>query len=464
VLVCEPLRAASGGALLTYTDITERKLAEKALARRALHDDLTGLPNRLQFVTRITSALNSRRRGGGLTALLFLDLDRFKIVNDDLGHATGDALLLGVAERLRATLRPGDTIGRFGGDEFVVLCEGLKRPEDALDLARRVIDALSAPIDLQGRQIHVTASIGVAVADSHERDSERLLANADIAMYAAKAVGRQAVMQFDESMHRTQIDRLEVEDDLRRAIAGGQLRLCYQPYVDIVTGEAVGAEALVRWHHPTRGILTPDEFISIAEQTGLIVPLGRWVLEEACRTLAEWGETGPLAPAARLAVNVSVHELTTPGFVDTVSSILAASGAEPGRLCFEITETAMMRDPATTAVVLAELHSCGVTIAVDDFGTGYASLAYLNIFPVQTVKIDRVFVEGLHRDRAGAAIIAGVVAIANGLDLTVIAEGVETREQCRQLRELGVHYAQGYLFGRPQEAAGLGPVEVQGES
>jgi diguanylate cyclase (GGDEF)-like protein len=427
-------------------DITERKQAVERLAHQALHDSLTGLANRALLLDRLQHALSRVGRGSGLVAVMFLDLDRFKVINDSLGHKEGDRVLAAVGERLMKILRPSDTVGRFGGDEFVVICESVESEHRAFQIARRLNDSIGEPIPLPSGDVRLTASVGVALSREPSASPEALIRNADAAMYRAKERGRARYEVYDAAMQERAIRRLQVENDLRTAIDSGQLRLFYQPQVRLSDSRIVGVEALVRWEHPQRGLLNPEEFIGVAEEAGLISGLGKWVLEAACRDLG-----GPRPPGTNLTVafNVSAAELTRPNYVDQVEEALARTNTLPERLHLEITETLLVDANHYTLGALQALHAMGIQLVIDDFGTGYASLAYLRRFPVDVLKIDRSFVGGLKPGSEDRAIVDAVVKLAHCLNLECVAEGVETISQLDQLRELGCDLAQGYHFGRP---------------
>ncbi len=439
-------------------DITERKALEGRLAHQATHDALTGLPNRALLLDRLGQALARTRRDGQPCAVLFVDLDRFKDVNDTLGHDAGDRLLVTVATRLRDGLRDNDTLARLGGDEFAVLLEGHDAGE-AARTAARLLATLALPLTLDGHVYRLTASVGIAPGHvGHARPAE-VLRDADIALYRAKDAGRAGYALFDPAMQAQLVARLDLERDLRLALERDEFVLQYQPLVTALEGRIVGVEALVRWQHPVRGLLGPGVFIPLAEETGLIVPLGRWVLVEACRQARAWHDAGTGARPLTMSVNVAAGQLRSSALLVDVARALAATGLPPGRLQLEITESAAMADAAATIVVLQELKGLGVRLALDDFGTGYSSLAYLKRFPVDALKIDRAFVDGLGEAAAhGAedeAIVEVVLGVARALRLEVTAEGVETAAQLLRLRALGCAIAQGYLFARPLPATEL---------
>jgi diguanylate cyclase (GGDEF)-like protein/PAS domain S-box-containing protein len=437
--------------------VIERKRAQERLAHQALHDPLTELPNRALFLDRLALALARLRRRRSSMAVLFADVDRFKVVNDSLGHDAGDRLLVALSRRLRDVLRPGDTLARFGGDEFAVLCEDV--PEaDVIGIAERMTDALAEPFTVGGREVFVSMSVGIAVARDPDQRPAALLRDADAAMYLAKDRGRARFEVFDEAMRDESTERLLLENALRRAPERGELRALYQPIVRLVDGTMVAAEALVRWVHPERGLLEASQFVPLAEETGIIVPVGGWVLEEACRQAATWPGNGD-APA--VSVNLSARQLSRPDLVDLVAHALRESGLNPDRLWLEITESVLMEDADTAVAALERLRALGAHLSVDDFGTGYSSLAYLRRFPVDSLKVDRSFVAGLGQDPEDSAIVEAVVSMAHSLHLSVVAEGVETLEQLTRLRELGCELAQGFYFAAPVPSSALDPLGVR---
>lgn len=440
--------------LLLLPLLAVQKAAEMSRQKEheALHDALTGLPNRLLVTDRIEQALARATRSAGRVVVIFLDLDLFKVVNDSLGHAAGDALLIEVASRLQAVVRPGDTLARFGGDEFVIVCDDVAAAEVG-PLADRVIDALRDPFTFEGRQATVTASLGVALA-SPESDAEILMRDADAAMYRAKAAGRDQVMVFDETMHRQAAARLNDEVGLRRALRRDEFRTFFQPIIDLDTGGTIGMEALVRWQDPDRGLIGPDLFIPVAEETGLIVAIGSWVLDDALTHTQRWRQEIPEAQHLRVAINISARELASPGLVDRVARSISAAGIPATAVQLEITESAVMNRPKRVIEALNSLRSLGVGLAVDDFGTGYSSLAYLKQLPVDTVKIDRSFIDGLGGpdDASDRPIVDAIINIAESLHLQVIAEGVENAAQLEALRQLGGDVAQGFLWSAPLPA------------
>ena len=430
-------------------DVTERRRVEAELARQALHDPLTGLPNRALFLDRLGHALARLRRHGDTVSVLFVDLDRFKLVNDGLGHAAGDALLLQAAERMSATLREDDTLARFGGDEFTVLCEGPRR--EAVALAERLLADLARPFNHDGHDLHLTASIGIRVCELATENPDVLLRDADLAMYLAKERGRSRFELFDSEVRGRFIHRLETEQGIRLALRRNELVLHYQPCVDVTSGEIVGVEALVRWQHATRGLVLPAEFIPAAEESGLIVPLGEWVLHEACAQLATWRSSGIVSPTFRVSVNVSARQLSRPELPQMVAAALGSANVEPSALCLEITESAMLDDASVALANLRALKQFGVSIALDDFGVGSSSLSRIReLPPVDVIKVDQSFIAALGGDDSAAALLRGVLGLARSLGLAAIAEGVETADQAAELRGLGCEMAQGFLFGRPQ--------------
>jgi diguanylate cyclase (GGDEF)-like protein/PAS domain S-box-containing protein len=451
-VVCRNLAAVAeiGGIVLNVRDVTERKALEAELAYRAYHDALTGLPNRALLIDRLGHALARSTRSRLNTGVLFIDLDDFKLVNDSLGHKQGDQLLVSVAQRLSASIRPGDSVARLGGDEFIVLFEDLADVSDASSVAERILQQLGTAFELDGREVFISATMGMAVSGANTVLADDLLRDADVAMYAAKARGKGHWALYEPGMDTRPLERLELEADLRRAMVGGELRLHYQPIVEIATGQIRGVEALLRWEHPERGLVSPMEFISIAEETGLIVPIGRWVLHDACRQARVWDERHAGRPALTISVNISSRQFQHPGLVEDVRQALEDAHLLPSRLRLEITESVAMERGQATVQTLQALKSLGVRLAIDDFGTGYSSLAYLKHFPVDVLKVDRAFVDGLGRDAQDVAIVRSVITIAKSLDLTVTGEGVETAEQLSVLRALGCDEAQGYYFARPQ--------------
>jgi diguanylate cyclase (GGDEF)-like protein/PAS domain S-box-containing protein len=437
----------------TAFDITERKQAEETIRHLAYHDGLTGLPNRTLFEDRLTVTLAQARRKKGIAAVMFLDLDRFKVVNDTVGHAMGDQLLQSVAERLRALVRDGDTVARVGGDEFTVLLPEVARVEDAVEVAERILETLRQPWQVNGHEFRITTSIGIAMCPGDGDDAESLIRNADTAMYRAKDGGRDNYKLYTRAMNSRIAERLALESSLRRAVEREEFAVHYQPQVNIETGRIVGVEALVRWRHPQQGLVSPLEFIPVAEETGLIVPLGAWVLRTACTQNRAWQDAG--LPPMRMAVNLSARQFQRHDLLDTVAAALAESGLPPQYLQLEITEGAAMQDVDLTLAILRELKDTGVQVSIDDFGTGHSSLSYLKRFPIDVVKIDQSFVQDLTVDPNDAAIASTIIVMAHALNLKVIAEGVETAEQLAFLRERACDEMQGFLFSRPKPAPEL---------
>jgi len=437
-------------------DISERKEFEHRLEEQATHDHLTGLPNRTLFMDRLRMALSRARRTGTGIAVLFCDLDHFKVVNDSLGHGTGDRLLTEIARRLKVALRPGDTIARFGGDEFLVLCEDLETEADADVVGQRVRDLLDHRYTLDDAEIFMTVSTGVAFTSDPDAVPEDLIRDADAAMYQAKNGGRARSIMFDQRMREAAVLRMATENALHRALERRELRVHYQPEIDLRSGEIVGVEALLRWEHPQRGLLGPDEFIHVAEETGLIVPIGRWMLEQACRQLQRWSAELPhLSDRLFVSVNLSARQLGRRALLGEVAAVIDDTGLDPARLHFEITESVLMDDVERSSEMLHQLHHLGVRLIVDDFGTGYSSLSYLSRFPVDLLKVDKSFVRGLGLDPGDTAIVRAVITLAHNLGLQAVGEGVERPEHLEALRNLGCDLAQGFHLGRPQPGAAV---------
>jgi diguanylate cyclase (GGDEF)-like protein len=431
-------------------DVTSRKALENELRHQAFHDALTGLANRALFEDRLAHALARARRDGQRLAVLFLDVDDFKTINDSLGHDAGDELLRAVALRIAGLVRAGDTAARLGGDEFAVLVE-LADQDSGEAIARRILDALSSPFTVGERILRVTASIGIAANDCDVRVQD-VLRNADTAMYAAKDAGKNSFQVYDERMHRRALNRFELTVELQQAVERDQFELDYQPIVELETGRIAANEALVRWMHPTRGRLGPGEFIPLAEETGLIVPLGAWILRTACTQATEWQDAVPEHPAPRISVNVAPRQLHDAEFAEMVSRTLADTGLDPSLLVLEITESVLPEGDDATALQLVKLKALGVNIAVDDFGTGYSALSRLQRLPIDIVKIDRSFIAGMEEDRDKAELVRAIVNLGETLQLQVVAEGIEEHRQAEQLRAMRSHLGQGYLFSRPVAA------------
>lgn len=437
------------GILLTSRDITERKVLEGQLSHQAFHDPLTNLPNRALFMDRLDNSIERTNRVSGTLAVLFLDLDEFKVVNDTLGHEAGDRLLAEISLRLQDSLRQGDTVARLGGDEFTILLEGLVSLDEAIAVSDRISQRLRLPIDLGSRSIVVTGSIGIALSSPGQERPEDLLRNADIAMYFAKQQGKDRHAIYDVSMNARAWNRLELESDLRKAIERGEFRVVYQPMIELSSGHLREVEALIRWQHPRRGLVNPDDFIPLAEETGLILPIGKWVLQEACRQMQLWQAENPETAPGRVNVNVSGRQFRNVNLAQEVEEILRETGMPAERLELEITESVMMQDAEITSRTLGALKRLGVHLAIDDFGTGYSSLSSLKRLPIDTLKIDRSFVSGLGRDPEDHAIVLAIISLAQTLGISVVGEGIETALQLTQLQALGCERGQGFLFAKP---------------
>jgi diguanylate cyclase (GGDEF)-like protein/PAS domain S-box-containing protein len=442
---------AVAGIVLNARDITVRKALEADLRFQALHDTLTGLANRTMFTQQTASALRTSRRLDSVGAL-FIDLDDFKTVNDSLGHAVGDQLLQEVSTRLVTSLSSQDLAARLGGDEFAILVVDSPDQSGVIALAEQVLALVAQPYRIQGRDIRVTASIGIAFADEENVDAEVLLRSADVAMYLAKDRGKNRHAVFEAHMHTSVFERLELKADLVRAIDDGQLRCHYQPIVSLQTGRITGVEALVRWEHPTRGLLFPDAFIPLAEDTGLIVPLGRWVMREACQQLRAWQLRLPSRSTLSMSINLSVRQLMHEQIIRDVREAVDDAGLDPSTVTMEITETTLMHDTEMTRERLAELREIGVSLAVDDFGTGYSSLQYVQRFPIDIIKIDRSFVTGLGTNPGDGAVVQSMIELSQRLGVHTVAEGIDRPEQVTLLQSLGADLGQGYLFSKPVEA------------
>jgi diguanylate cyclase (GGDEF)-like protein/PAS domain S-box-containing protein len=459
-----------GGLVLNTRDISERKELQEQLVHEAYHDALTQLANRALFRERVGEALEQRGEDDDVT-VLFLDLDGFKEVNDSLGHLAGDQLLVRVADRLTASIREGDMVARFGGDEFAVLIRSALGTGEAELVAQRIVDALHEPFRIDSRDLHVRGSIGLASYaalaggdagdDARADDAEQLMRNADLAMYKAKGAGGSSFASYDPQMLAGLVERLELEADLRLALDRDELKVHYQPTIDMADSRVIGFEALVRWQHPVRGLINPLDFIPIAEATGLIVPLGRWVLEEACRQAMEWAKRDGQRPV-KMAVNVSVRQFDRSDLPTMVREVLTATGMPADQLCLEMTESVLMTDTEENLAQLVRLKALGVTLAIDDFGTGYSSLAYLRRFPVDTLKIDRSFVERLGEQSDDTALANTIVQLGQSLGMSTVAEGIEEYGQLAALRAMGCTFAQGFYFSRPVPAAEAGRLLLEG--
>jgi diguanylate cyclase (GGDEF)-like protein len=444
------------GIVLSLRILQHRKRMEERVNHMAFHDELTSLPNRLMLSQRLDQALSRHRRAGTQLAILFLDLDRFKVINDSLGHETGDVLLRQVADRLRTQSREGDTVARMGGDEFVVLIENYGNLADICLRAERLVEQLSAPYALGRNDCHVTVSIGISVFPADGTDAQALLKAADVAMYRAKDTGRDSYLFYSAAMNVHTVERLELESDLRHALERNEFLLHYQPKVEVATGLITGIEALLRWNHPRRGLISPLEFIPLAEETGLIVSIGEWVLATACAQTKEWQDHG--LSKLDVAVNLSARQFADPMLLPKLTNIIRRSGLDPSHLELEITESLVMSHGESAVAVLQKLKSLGVRIAIDDFGTGYSSLAYLKRFPIDTIKVDRSFIKDIPSDSGDKQITRAIIAMAHSLRLRVVAEGVETADQLKFLRSQRCDTGQGYYLHRPLPAAEVAAV------
>ena len=459
LLVLVPIAAT----VFSYRRYQDAMSVRGELARLSLHDSLTGLPNRLYLNDWLSSELKSAKLTNLHVAVLFIDLDRFKHVNDTYGHEVGDELMCSVAARMRITLRPEDRIIRYGGDEFVTICPGIPNRKAAERLAARLVEALETPFTVGTDTMRISTSIGIAMTEARGTNADELVREADVAMYEAKAAGRGNYVFFDRSRHGL-LTPMSAEDQLRDALENGQFRLYYQPVVSLADGSLHGVEALIRWQHPERGLVRPDEFIPVLEDTGLIVPVGTWVLEEACRQAALWRDEFPARPPVKVAINVSARQLGQVDFRDRVAAALAASGTAPDQICIEITEGALMYDVASAWAALRHAKAMGVELALDDFGTGYSSLSYVRRFSLDMLKVDQSFVEGLGVMQEDAAIVEHVIGLARALGMQTVAEGIERLDQLAELQRLGCDLAQGYLFSRPVSARDISALLEDGLS
>jgi diguanylate cyclase (GGDEF)-like protein len=435
------------GILLSLRILQQKRRTEDRINYLAFHDELTSLPNRMMLNERLDQALARHSRSDTQLAIVFMDLDRFKVINDSLGHEAGDALLRQVADRLRGESRKGDTVARMGGDEFVLLIENPESLMDVSACAQRVVERLSAPYVLGRSDCHITVSVGISIYPSDGVDSQTLLKAADVAMYRAKEIGRNNYLRYEPSMNVHSLERLELESDLRHALERDEFLLHYQPKVETTTGMITGTEALLRWKHPLRGLISPNAFIPLAEETGLIVPIGEWVLATACAQNKVWQDSG--LPNLTVSVNLSARQFGDPMLLENLTRIISASGLDPSGLELEITESMVMSHGACAVAVLENLKSIGVQIAMDDFGTGYSSLAYLKRFPIDTLKVDRSFIRDIPADSSDMKITRAIIALAHGLKLKVVAEGVETADQLKFLRAHHCDSVQGYFLHPP---------------
>ncbi len=449
-----PIRDTKGnllGAVIVFHDVSAARELSLRMSHLAQHDGLTDLPNRILLYDRLTQAITLAKRRRKKLAVLFLDLDRFKHINDSLGHAIGDRVLQSVAERLRHCVRSTDTVSRQGGDEFVVLLSEIKKLQDAAVCAEKILAALSEPFGIDHHNLYAAVSIGIATYPDDGTDADTLMKHADLAMYQAKEGNSNTFRFFERQMTLHLVERQEIESDLRRAIDRDQFVLYYQARVDLITEQIVGVEVLIRWKHPARGLVQPDKFMAIAEESGVVVPLGRWVLREGCRQGRAWLDAG--MPPVRVAVNISAVELRAKDFVEGVRNVLAETGLEPGSLELEVTETALLQNSKAVATVLQAIKDLGVHLALDDFGTGYSSLSHVRRLPIDALKIDRSFIRELATNADDASVVRAMISMGRSLQMKVVAEGVETREQLECLRRYGCPEGQGYYFSKAIDAA-----------
>lgn len=437
-------------------EIADRRHAETRLAHDALHDALTGLPNRTLFTERIEQAIQAAHQNPAYQfAVLFIDLDRFKLVNDSLGHLVGDELLVAIAHRLRHCLRAGDSIARLGGDEFTILLGQISAPIDAIHVAQRLLDTLRTPFKVKEHTLFSSASIGIAIGSTSNLSATDLLRDADLAMYYAKGSGKACYALFNQELHIQSLKLLQMESDLRQALAQQEFVLHYQPIVTLPIGEWVGFEALVRWQHPSQGLILPREFIPVAEETGLIISLGEWVLREACCQLQTWRVTYPEHSALTVSVNLASKQLREPNFIQQLDMILTKTGLDGSNLKLELTESMLVDDVETVLQTLTNIRNRNIQLSIDDFGTGYSSLSYLPRFPINTLKIDHAFVEQMMVDAENFEIVRAIITLAHSIGIDVVAEGIETLEQVTQLESLGCEFGQGYWFSKPLDAAAV---------
>jgi diguanylate cyclase (GGDEF)-like protein/PAS domain S-box-containing protein len=441
------------GTMGVFTDISTRKRVEEQLLHDAFHDSLTGLANRALFMDHLRMTIErSKSRHSNSYAILFLDFDRFKVINDSLGHTEGDNLLKFIAQRLKMATRTGDLAARLGGDEFVVLLSELAEDGDAVQVAERIQDSLKNPFDLNGHEIFISASIGIALSASGHKCAEDMVRDADIAMYRAKARGKARYEIFDQAMHQHALKQLRLETEMRRALDREEFLLHYQPVINLETGRLIGFEALVRWRHPERGMVPPFEFIGAAEDNGLILPLGAWILEESCRQLREWQDANPAAENLSVSVNLSSKQFSQPDLAEQVAEVLKKTELDPHRLKLEITESHIMDNSEMAIATMNRLRSLGIELSLDDFGTGYSSLSYLHRLPASFLKVDRSFVNLMTENSENSEIVHTIIKLAQNLKMRVVAEGIETADQLANLRQLNCEYGQGYFFSEPLEA------------
>jgi diguanylate cyclase (GGDEF)-like protein/PAS domain S-box-containing protein len=451
----------------SMTDITERKMTEEKLAHDALHDSLTGLPNRKRLMSRLTRSLERLQKSPDHPfAVYFVDLDRFKIVNDTLGHQAGDDLLLRISERLELAVRPGDMVARLGGDEFVIVVESIKSEQQLVLIAERILQAMREPAMIAGQKIYTGASIGIVFASPAYAKADDLLRDADLAMYRAKSKGKDSYEIFDTKIHSGTLTLLQLEIDLRRAIENDEFVLNYQPVISLHSEEIVGFEALVRWNHPIRGIIAPDDFLKIAEETGLILPIGRWVLSEACRQLSRWQQQFPNTESLVMNINLCARELEQKDLIPQIKAILQETGLKPECLKLEITESGLMHNAEAAVETVKKLREIGVFVSIDDFGTGYSSLSYLHRLPIETLKVDRSFINRIEAQDEHSDIIQTIVKLAASLGMEVVAEGVENEQQLNFLKDMNCEFGQGFYYSEPLDslaAAGLLEKSLQAE-
>ena len=440
----------NGGIVATFEDVTEQRRAEERARFLATHDNLTGLPNRIVFSQEVSDAALLGRRNGRKLAVMSVDLDRFKIINDTLGHAAGDSLLVEIAGRLKQCVRDSDVVARIGADEFMILLRDIADTEYVAGVARKMLAAIVKPLTVHGQECRVTASIGISLFPNDAQDEETLAKNADAAMYAAKEAGRNTFLLHSDEIKTQSIERLMLETGLRRALERNEFVLHYQPKRELGSGGISGVEALLRWQHPELGLLQPNQFVPLAEETGLIVPIGRWVLETACAQNMQWQRQG--LPPIRMAVNLSARQFTDPNLLEDIRRALGRSAMPPALLELEITESLVMQDLARTVRLLHDIKDLGITLSIDDFGTGYSSMSMIRELPIDALKIDRSFVREIARDAEGQAIVKAIITLGQALDLTVVAEGVENDEQEAFLRAQNCDQEQGYLISEPLPA------------